>query len=94
MGHLAAFECTSSVPARRLAQGFQRLELPQPVIDYYTEHVVADAVHEQVAVRHILLPLVEADPDQLEPVFLGAFTCLDQEARTSRVLLERWDVAA
>jgi hypothetical protein len=94
MGHLAAFECTSSEPARRLAQGFQRLELPPPVIDYYTEHVVADAVHEQVAVRHILLPLVEADPDQLEPVFLGAFTCLDQEARTSRVLLERWDVAA
>jgi hypothetical protein len=94
MGHLAAFECTSSVPARKLAQGFQRLELPPPVIDYYTEHVVADAVHEQLAVRQILLPLVEAEPAQLDRVFLGAFTCLDQEARTATVLLERWGVAA
>ena len=94
MGHLAAFECTSSVPARKLAQGFQRLELPPPVIDYYTEHVVADAVHEQLAVRQILLPLVEAEPAQLERVFLGAFTCLDQEARTATVLLERWGMAA
>jgi hypothetical protein len=94
MGHLAAFECTSSVPARKLAQGFQRLELPPPVIDYYTEHVVADAVHEQLAVRQILLPLVDAEPDQVDGVFLGAFTCLDQEARTGRALLERWGVAA
>jgi hypothetical protein len=94
MGHLAAFECTSSVPARKLAQGFQRLELPPPVIDYYTEHVVADAVHEQLAVRAILLPLVEAEPAQLHGVFLGAFTCLDQEARTAQELLGRWGVAA
>jgi hypothetical protein len=94
MGHLAAFECTSSVPARRLAQGFQRLDLPLAVIDYYTEHVVADAVHEQLAVRQILLPLVDAEPDQVDGVFLGAFTCLDQEARTGRALLERWGVAA
>ncbi len=94
MGHLAAFECTSSVPARRLAQGFQRLELPPPVVDYYTEHVVADAVHEQLAVRQILVPLVEAEPEQLAGVFLGAFTCLDQEARTAQELLGRWGVAA
>jgi len=94
MGHLAAFECTSSVPAGRLVQGLQRLDFPQPVVDYYAEHVLADAVHEQVAVRDILLPLVADHPAQLEQVFFGAFTCLDQEARVSRILLDRWDVAA
>ena len=94
MGHLAAFECTSSIPSSRLVRGLQRLGFAQPVIDYYDEHVLADAVHEQVAVRNILLPLVQAEPDQLEQVFLGAFTCLDQEARVARVLLDRWGVAA
>ncbi|HEX6150144.1 iron-containing redox enzyme family protein [Nocardioides sp.] len=94
MGHLAAFECTSSVPSRRLVRGLQRLGFPPPVIDYYEEHVLADAVHEQVAVRDIVSPLVTEDPRQLEDVFFGAFTCLDQEARVARVLLDRWGVAA
>jgi len=94
VGHLAAFECTSAVPSRRLVQGLQRLDFPQPVVDYYAEHVLADAVHEQVAVRDIVVPLVAAEPAQLEHVFLGAFTCLDQEARVARVLLDRWGVAA
>jgi hypothetical protein len=90
MGHLAAFECTSSVPSRRLVRGLQRLDFPRPVIDYYEEHVLADAVHEQVAVRDILVPLVAEDPDQLENVFLGAYACLEQEAQVARVLLDRW----
>ncbi len=94
MGHLAAFECTSSVPSRRLVRGLQRLGIPQPVVAYYEEHVLADAVHEQVAVRDIVTPLVAEDPRELENVFLGAFSCLDQEARVARVLLDRWGVAA
>lgn len=94
MGQLAAFECTSSVPSRRLAQGMERLDLPRPIVDYYAEHVLADAAHEQVAVRDILVPLVETEPDQLENVFLGAFTCLDQEARVAEALLDRWGVEA
>ncbi len=93
MGHLAAFECTSSVPSRRLVRGLQRLDFPRPVIDYYEEHVLADAVHEQVAVRDILVPLVAEDPDQLDNVFLGAYACLEQEAQVARVLLDRWGVS-
>ena len=56
--------------------------------------MLADAVHEQVAVRDIVVPLVAEDPDQLENVFLGAFACLEQEAQVARVLLDRWGVAA
>ena len=39
LGHLAAFEATSSMPARRISQGLARLGLPQPLVDYYDEHV-------------------------------------------------------
>jgi len=56
--------------------------------------VVADAAHEQVAVRDILVPLIADHPAQLEQVFLGAFAGLDQEARNARALLGRWGAAA
>ena len=93
VGHLAAFEATSSVPSRRLAQGFERLGLGQALVDYYVEHVSADAVHDQLAVRSICGTLVEDEPHLLGDVFLGAFTALDLEARFARHLLDRWDAA-
>ncbi len=94
MGHLAAFEATSSLPSRRMAQGLRRLELPESLAHYYDEHVEADAVHEQVAVRSICVPMVEAEPHLREGLFLGVFTCLDQEDRVARRLLTTWGAAA
>jgi hypothetical protein len=90
LGQLAAFEATSSVPSRKMAQGFERLGLPSQMVDYYVEHAEADAVHEQLAVRTICGPLVEAEPETLDDVFFGAFTCLDLEDRFAGWLLERW----
>lgn len=81
LGHLAAFEATSSLPCRRMSQGLARLGLPQEMIDYYDEHVEADAVHEQLAIRTICGSLVEDEPTLTADVFFGAFTCLDLEDR-------------
>lgn len=92
MGHLAAFEVTSSVPSGHLVQGLQRLGMPEPLIDYYAEHVVADSVHDQIAVRMICGALAQDEPEQAEDIFFGAFTCLDQEARFARAILGRWGV--
>ena len=94
MGHLAAFEATSSLPSRRLAQGLRRLEMPESLARYYDEHVEADAVHEQLAVRAICVPMVEAEPHLQDDVFLGVFTCLDQEDRVARHLLDTWGATA
>jgi hypothetical protein len=94
LGHLAAFEATSSMPSRRMAAGLERLGLDRAMVEYYAEHVTADAVHEQVAVRGICATLVEEEPGLRDDVFLGAFTCLDLEARTAGVLLKRWERAA
>jgi Iron-containing redox enzyme len=90
MGHLAAFEATSSQPSRRMAQGLRRLEMPESMAHYYAEHVEADAVHEQLAVRAICVPMVEAEPGLQDDLFLGVFTCLDQEDRLARRLLGEW----
>jgi Iron-containing redox enzyme len=94
VGHFAAFEATSSLPSRRISQGLERLEMPAEVRAYYTEHVEADAVHEQLAVRSVCAPLVEEDPAMRHEVFLGAFSCLDLEDRTARAVLASWSVAA
>ena len=93
VGHLAAFEATSSMPSRRMTQGLQRLEMPDEVVAYYTEHVEADAVHEQLAVRGICGPLVEQDPSLAADVYLGAFTCLDLEDRLAGAVLASWEAA-
>ena len=94
LGHLAAFEATSSLPSRRMAQGLRRLDFPDEMVAYYEEHVEADAVHEQLAVREICAPLVADEPDQRDEVFFGAFVCLDSEARVAGRLLQQWGEAA
>ncbi|MDQ4114174.1 MAG: iron-containing redox enzyme family protein [Actinomycetota bacterium] len=90
LGHFAAFESTSSVPSRQLAQGLRRLEFPDEMAAYYDEHVEADSVHEQVAVRDVCGSFVEENPSERDQVFLGAFTCLDLEARYARTMLAQW----
>ncbi|WP_235503288.1 iron-containing redox enzyme family protein [Aeromicrobium sp. Root495] len=90
LGHLAAFEATSSVPSRRMARGIQRLGLPQEMADYYLEHVEADAIHEQLAIREICAPLVEGEPHLAGDVLLGAAVCVALEADLAEHLLEEW----
>ncbi|VXC30709.1 iron-containing redox enzyme family protein [Aeromicrobium sp. 9AM] len=93
LGHLAAFEATSSLPSRRMAQGLARLELPPEMIAYYEEHVEADAVHEQLAVRTICGSLVAEEPQLVDDVVFGAFTCLDLEDRYAQRMLDEWAAA-
>ena len=94
LGHLAAFEATSSMPSRRMAQGLERLEFPDEMVRYYLEHVEADAVHEQLAVSSICGSLVRAEPALVDDVWFGAWTCVHLEDRSARRMLELWGVEA
>ncbi len=94
VGHLAAFEVTSSMPCRRVVHGLERVGLAPEMAEYYAEHIEADAVHEQLAVRDICGSLVHDAPELAEDVRFGAFTCLDLEDRLARRLLQGWGVAA
>jgi hypothetical protein len=90
MGHLAAFESTSSAPCRKVAAGIQRLGFPDAVAAYFLEHVEADAVHEQLAVRDLCGRLVAADPRLQEDVLFGAACCLYLDALAASKLLDGW----
>lgn len=91
MGHLAAFEMTSSIPSRKMAQGLDRLGLGGPMAAYYDEHVEADAVHEQLAAHDICGTLAEDEPDQAAEILFGAWACLDVEARFATAMLAGWE---
>lgn len=90
MGHLAAFEMTSSIPSRRFAQAADRLEMPTEVFHYFDEHVEADAVHEQLALHSLCVPLVEAEPHLHPDVLFGAAACVVLDAEAAEETLLRW----
>lgn len=76
VGHLAAFEMTSSIPNRLYGDGLRRLGYGEDVTDYFDEHVEADAVHEQIAGRDLAGALAEDRPDLLADIMFGAAACL------------------
>jgi len=90
IGHFGAFEATSSLPCRKYSGGIRRLNLPEQAAVYFDEHVEADAVHEQLALRSICAGLVEQDPASEREVFFGAATCLHVDAVAGDLMLSAW----
>jgi hypothetical protein len=90
MGLLGAFEATSSIPCRKLAAGVRRLGLPEVVAAYFDEHVEADAVHEQLALRDICAGLVDSGQAEEEDVVLGVTVCLLMDAVAGELQLADW----
>lgn len=90
VGHLAAFEMTSSQPNRLYGNGFRRHGYGTDVTGYFDEHVEADAVHEQIAGRDLAGGLVAQQPHLRDDVLFGAAACLVVDARVGAHLLDRW----
>ena len=91
VGHLAAFEMTSSLPNRRYGNGLRRLGFGADATDFFDEHVEADAVHEQVAAWDLAGGLAGAEPELSDDILWGAAALLELEARWARHLLDAWE---
>ena len=89
IGHLALFEMTSTGPMSRYASLLRRLGAPPAARHFYEAHVVADAVHEQVA-RTMVTDLLRAEPDQGAMVLFGARALDAVERRFAAALLAAW----
>jgi hypothetical protein len=90
VGHLAAYEMTSSIPCRMVSTGFRRAGY-EGATAYFDEHVEADAVHEQIAGRDLAGGLVESDPRLLDDVMFGASACLTVDGMMAGSILESWE---
>jgi len=90
VGHLAAFEMTSSIPNGLYARGFRRLGHGTEVTAYFDEHVAADAVHEQIAAHDLAGALAEDQPELLGDILFGAAACLEVDGWAGNHMLESW----
>jgi hypothetical protein len=71
LGHFASTEITSSPAARRLVEALQRMGAAKPCLDFYREHVEADAVHEQVVRAEVVGDLIAREPHLERDVVFG-----------------------
>jgi hypothetical protein len=90
VGHLALFEMTSSVPNRRYANALRRFGLGEDATGFFDEHVVADAVHENIAAVDLAGGLVRQEPELCADVLWGARALVAVEARWAAHLLDAW----
>jgi hypothetical protein len=90
IGHFAATEITSSPGSRRMVQALERMDAPPACVEFYREHVEADAVHEQVVRHDVVGDLVAREPQLDRDVVFGmrAFTVV--EDRLADTIMASW----
>jgi hypothetical protein len=91
VGHLAAFEMTSSIPNRRYGNALRRLGFGREATHFYDEHVEADAVHENIAAWDLAGGLAAEEPEAAADILFGARALLQVEARWAAHLMEAWE---
>jgi hypothetical protein len=89
-GHFAAVEVTSSPGSRRLAEAMERVGAGPAAVGFYTEHVEADAVHEQLVRREVIGGLLADEPELESDVIFGMDATTWAEDRFGVALLTAW----
>jgi hypothetical protein len=90
VGHLAAFEMTSSIPNRRYANALRRLGYGPSATGFYDEHVEADAVHENIAAWDLAHGLARVEPALARDIVMGARALLAVEGRGATHIMDAW----
>ncbi|MBP2471711.1 hypothetical protein JOF53_000583 [Crossiella equi] len=90
VGHFAAAEITTAPNAGRLVEALRRHDADPACVRFYTEHVEADAVHEQVLRHDVLGDLLHREPGLAADVVLGVQATGLLEDRLGRYLLGCW----
>ncbi|MFD6071438.1 MULTISPECIES: iron-containing redox enzyme family protein [Amycolatopsis] len=90
VGHFAAAEITTAPAARRMDQALERLGGPAECRYFYTEHIEADAVHEQVLRHDVVGDLLDREPELAADIALGVQATDLLEGRLTEHLLGAW----
>jgi hypothetical protein len=90
VGQFATVELTSSPGSDRLVRAIARLGFGPEVSGFYSEHVEADAVHEQVVRRGVIAPLLAAEPHLAADVVFGVRASTFLADRLGQRILAAW----
>lgn len=94
VGMFAAAELTTAPAARRIVAALERLGAPPACIEFYAEHIEADAVHEQVLRHDVVGRILDADPNCARDIVFGIRMAEFLEDRLTDHLLDRWAAGA
>jgi hypothetical protein len=90
IGQFATVELTSSPGSDRLVQAMRRLDCGPAAIEFYAEHIEADAVHEQLVRHGVIAPLLAAEPELAADVVFGIQASTLLADRFSELLSRQW----
>jgi heme oxygenase-like protein len=90
VGQFATVELTSSPGSDRLVRAIRRLGCGPAAIEFYAEHVEADAVHEQLVRHGVIAPLLAAEPELAADVVFGIQAATLLADRFSALLQQNW----
>ncbi|MGW4593659.1 iron-containing redox enzyme family protein [Amycolatopsis thermoflava] len=89
-GHFAAAEITTAPSAQRMEKALRRLDADDRCRYFYTEHIEADAVHEQVMRRDVLGGLLATEPELAADIVFGIQATDLVEQRFADHVLGEW----
>jgi len=89
VGHLAAFEMTSTLPNRAYGNGFRRLGFDAEATRFFDEHVEADSVHEVLA-SDLAVEVATREPALAAEIVFGAEALGLLDDRFTSALLGAW----
>jgi hypothetical protein len=89
IGHLAVFEMCSVGPNAAYANGLRRLGFGSDASAFYQAHVLADAIHQEIAVE-MASALARCEPAVAGDIIFGARSIMATESQFSRRLLDSW----
>lgn len=90
VGHFAAAEITTAPSSRRMDQALQRLGGSPECRLFFTEHIEADAVHEQVMRHDVVGDLLTREPELAADVVFGVQATEFLEGRFAGHVLGCW----
>ena len=90
VGHFAAAEITTAPSAQRMTKALERMGTGPDCTLFFTEHIEADAVHEQVMRRDVIGDLLNREPDLTADVVFGIQATELLEQRLADHLVGAW----
>ncbi|RMI30435.1 iron-containing redox enzyme family protein [Nocardia stercoris] len=91
VGHFAAVEISSPPAAQRMVDALRAWDADPACVRFYAEHVVADAVHEQVLRRDVIGDLLRQEPGIGDELAFGIRATEFLEEQFERHLLRAWE---
>lgn len=90
VGHLAIAEMTSALSNKRQADGLRRLGFDTATTGFFDEHVIADSVHDVIALNDMAGGLAAQNPELADDILFGASAATGLDNNFTQYILDRW----